>query len=301
MGTADKTETTTNPTTQQFSASNMTTCMIVLPARLESSRLPKKLLKVASGKTILQHTFEAASQSTLADQILVAVDDHELAKETERFGGSWKLTSTKCQSGTDRVAEVATQFPEVDIFVNVQSDEPEISGDTIDLVISSLQNCPKADISTAGTPIRDAETLRDPSCVKVVMGDFQRARLADNKTDAAVLEAQKANAAGQGRALYFSRSAVPHLRDGVDREDFFRDPPIFWHHIGIYAYRREFLEWFTNTPPSRLEQIEKLEQLRALEAGKIIQVAQVPHAASGIDTQNDFDQFVARLADNGDK
>lgn len=280
---------------------NMTNCMIVLPARLESSRLPKKLLKVANGKTILQHTFEAASCSRLADQVLVAVDDQSLANEVERFAGSWELTSTQCQSGTDRVAEIAAKFPEVDVFVNVQSDEPEISGETIDLVIASLQECPEADISTAGTPIRDAETLQDPSCVKIVMGDFQRNAPPNDKVNSPMLGTQRADATGQGRALYFSRSAVPHLRDGIDKEDFLREPPIFWHHIGIYAYRREFLEWFIKTPPSRLEQLEKLEQLRALEAGKIIQVAEVSHAAAGIDTQKDFDRFVARLSANGEK
>ena len=279
---------------------NMSNCMIVLPARLASTRLPEKLLQKANGKSILRHTYEAASLSKLSDRVLVAVDDEKLANEVESFCGSWQFTSTECQSGTDRVAEIASSFPEIDLFVNVQSDEPEISGQTIDAVIRSLKNCPEADIATAGTPIRHLEELHDPSRVKIVLGNVmpQQTDLSSNQVGASLpkLEGLTIEGRGQGRAIYFSRSPVPHLRDGVTEQDFQRTPPIFWHHIGIYAYRRDFLMWFAKTQASTLEQLEKLEQLRAIEAGKVVQVVEVEHAAAGIDTQKDLDNFRARIA-----
>ena len=277
----------------------MSNSMIVLPARLASTRLAEKLLKLVGGKSILQHTYEAASRSKLATQILVAVDDQKLAEEVESFAGNWKLTSRACESGTDRVAEIASSFPEIDYFVNVQADEPEISGDTIDLVLNSLRESPDADMATAGTPIRKQSQLDDPSCVKIVMGDIkQRDFQYHEDTTSISVEADKPKtevARGQGRAIYFSRAAVPHLRDGILPDDFHRIPPVFWHHVGIYAYRRAFLDWFTKTKPSFLERAEKLEQLRAIEAGKAIQVVEIEHAAAGIDTAQDLEDFRLRL------
>lgn len=277
--------------------------MIILPARLASTRLPEKLLKVAQGKSILQHTYEAALGSKLAEAVTVAVDNDKLSEEVKRFGGSWEQTSLACQSGTDRLAEVASRFPDVDIFVNVQSDEPEITGSTIDRVIQQLIDSPEADIATAGTPIRDMKTLQDPSCVKIVMGNTNTVEIypatdsaGERKTNDDFDEETKKRKTNQGRAVYFSRTPIPCLRDGIEAADFNRDPPIFWHHIGIYAYRRDFLSWFSSTPPSTLEELEKLEQLRAIEAGKIIQVVEIEHAAPGIDTEKDYQDFLKRLS-----
>ena len=276
-------------------------CMIVLPARLASTRLPEKLLKVAAGKTILQHTYEAACCSRLTDQVVVAVDNEKLSNEVENFGGRWVKTSTECQSGTDRVAEVASRFPDVELFVNVQADEPEIKRETIDRVVQSLMDCPEADIATAGTPITDENTIHDPSSVKIVLGGItQKENSTDSNSGLDLESGLRSEALSkqvmQGRAVYFSRAAIPYVRDGIQSEDFHRSPPIFWHHIGIYAYRRDFLTWFANAESSSLEQVEKLEQLRAIEAGKWIQVVEVDHRAAGIDTQKDFDQFVARIS-----
>lgn len=252
-------------------------CRIVIPARLASTRLPEKLLRRAGGKTVLQHTFEAASRASVADGIVVAVDDQRIADEVESFGGQWIMTSPNCASGTDRIAEVARGLPETEVFVNVQGDEPEIDPGVIDSVARLLIVDDKADMSTAGTPIRDARLLNDPSCVKIVMGSDDQA-----------------GGAGQGRAVYFSRAAIPFARDKINDSVLANEPPIYWHHIGLYAYRREFLAWFTAQPPSLLEQTERLEQLRAIEAGKTILVARTESATPGIDTQQDLDDFIQR-------
>jgi 3-deoxy-manno-octulosonate cytidylyltransferase (CMP-KDO synthetase) len=252
-----------------------TQTIIVIPARLASTRLPEKLLRRAGGKSVLQHTFEAAKRSRVSSGVVVAVDDPKLASEVERFDGVVIMTSPLCQSGTDRLAEVAAKMPEIDVFINVQGDEPEIDPRAIDLVAQTLLDHPEADIATIARPIRDRETLNDPSRVKIALAnDGERAG---------------------GRALYFSRSVIPYVRDGVTDELLSAEPPVFWHHLGLYAYRRSFLAWFATQTPSPLEQFERLEQLRALEAGKRIVVARVDSATPGIDTLEDFLAFTARV------
>jgi len=246
---------------------------IVIPARLASTRLPEKLLLRAGGKSVLQHTFEAACRASSHSGITIAVDDGMLEQEVKSFGGNAVMTSPQCQSGTDRLAEVAAKLDDVDIFVNVQGDEPEIDPVAIDLVAATLVANSWAAIATIVRPIRDLATLENPNCVKAVVGS-------------------------EGRALYFSRASVPFVRDGDDGKSesmLAAEPPLFWHHLGLYAYRREFLTWFASQGVGRLEQIEKLEQLRALEAGYAIVVARIDAAPAGIDTQADFDAFAARL------
>lgn len=244
--------------------------MIVIPARLASSRLSQKLLLRAGGKSVLQHTYEAAKLASVTDHVIVAADDPRLVAEVDSFGGEARLTSVSCQSGTDRIAEIALLHEDVDVFINVQGDEPEIDPGVIDAVASLLASRPDADIATAACAINHAGKLDDPACVKVVMGR-------------------------EDRAIYFSRSAVPHARDGVTDELLHAQPPVYWQHIGLYAYRRDFLLWFATEGPGRLEQIEKLEQLRAIEAGKTIVVASVGPSAPGIDTLEDFRAFCNRV------
>lgn len=253
---------------------------IVIPARLASTRLPEKLLRLVDGKTVLHHTFLAASRSRIADQVVVAVDNPRLAKEVESFGGRPIMTDVDCPSGTDRIAQVAAAMPEVDIFVNVQGDEPEIDAAAIDAVAELLVQDPAADMGTAGTPIRDAEKLASPSCVKIVMGQWDPATQ-------------------RGRAVYFSRAAVPFRRDALPDQSLAGEPPAYWHHLGLYAYRREFLGWFASERPSDLEQSEKLEQLRAIEAGRKILVTRVESAAAGIDTAEDLEAFRQRIQATG--
>lgn len=242
--------------------------IIIIPARLASTRLPRKLLLRETGKSLIQHTYEAASRARRPRGVCVATDHEEIAAEVRSFGGQAEMTSPDCASGTDRVAEVVRQMTEVDLVVNVQGDEPEIEGLAIDAVVELLEARPDVMMATLATPIRQREKLLDPACVKVVFD-------------------------ASGRALYFSRSPIPHARDWDDRL-LMADPPHFFQHIGLYAYRRDFLLSLAQMSPSPLEQIEKLEQLRVLQAGHSIAVAVVPHAALGIDTPQDYAAFVAR-------
>lgn len=244
---------------------------VIIPARLASTRLPRKLLLRETGKTLIQHTYEAACRASRPSGICVATDHDEILNEVRAFGGEAWLTSPECASGTDRVAEIARRLDDVDIVVNVQGDEPELSGNAIDAAVRLLEEQPALDMATLATPIRAREKLLDPACVKVVIDS-------------------------RGRALYFSRSPVPHAREW--RDDLLdSDPPCFFQHIGLYAYRRRFLLQLAEMPPSPLEQIEKLEQLRVLEAGHAIAVAVVPEATLGIDTPGDYRAFVERLRD----
>ncbi len=242
---------------------------LVIPARLASTRLPRKLLLRESGKSVLQHTYEAAARSKLAAGVCVAADADEIAADVRAFGGRVEMTSPDCPSGTDRVAEVARRLPaDVDIVVNVQGDEPELAGKTIDTAIELLRCHPHWSMSTLATPIRSRAMLENPAVVKVVF-------------DAA------------GRALYFSRSPIPHAREWHDDLPT-ADPPHFHQHIGLYAYRREFLMHLAAMPPSRIENLERLEQLRVLEAGYAIGVGVVDEPTRGIDTRADYDAFLER-------
>jgi len=178
------------------------------------------------------------------------------------------MTDPCAPSGTDRVAEVARDLPEADIIVNVQGDEPELSGASIDLVIRLLEEDPQSVMATLATPIRRRGQLEDPACVKVVFD-------------------------ARGRAMYFSRSVIPHPRQWDDRL-LGATPPLFYQHVGLYAYRREFLLELAAMTPSNLEKTEKLEQLRVLEAGYPIVVGVVDEPTFGIDTPEDYRAFVQR-------
>ncbi len=241
---------------------------VVIPARLASTRLPRKLLLADTGKPLLQHTYEAAASATRPSGLIVAADHDEIAAAVREFGGQVRMTSPDCASGTDRVAEVARRLPEVDIIVNVQGDEPELPGASIDRVIELLEANPQMVMSTLATPIRERTVLEDPSCVKVVFD-------------------------GAGRALYFSRSPVPHAREWKD-ELLSADPPHFHLHIGLYAYRRDFLLRLAELKRTPLEKLENLEQLRVLENGYQIAVGVVDERTVGIDTPEDYRAFVRR-------
>ena len=250
------------------------TSTIVIPARLASTRLPRKLLLAETGKPLIQHTYESARRARRPQGICVATDHEEIAAAVRAFGGRAEMTDPAAPSGTDRVAEVARRLPEVDIIVNVQGDEPEIAGAAIDLAIELLERAPAAVMSTLATPIRSRQQLEDPACVKVV---FDR----------------------DGRAMYFSRSPIPRPREWDDRF-LAADPPVFFQHVGLYAYRRSFLLELAAMPPARIEQIEKLEQLRVLDAGRAILVGVIDEPTFGIDTPEDYRAFVAKWRASGD-
>ncbi len=248
----------------------------LIPARLGSSRLPRKLLLSETGKPLIQHTWEAVRSSSCMDEVIVATDSPEIAAVVREFGGQAEVTGEH-PSGTDRIAEVVRRCcTDAELVVNVQGDEPEISPADLDYLVGMLRDAPHTEMATLATPIDDPLILSDPACVKVV-------RAAD------------------GRSLYFSRAPIPHARDGLP-EDWMRNDHVAMEspwllHLGVYAYRREFLLAFTEWPPGRLEQLEKLEQLRALEAGASIQVGIVRQASVGIDTRDDYARFVARMVD----
>jgi len=243
---------------------------IVIPARLASTRLPRKLLLAETGKSVIQHTYEAASRASRPLGVLIAGDCAEIIEEVARFGGESKLTDPMAATGTDRVAEAARGLPDADVIVNVQGDEPEIAPSSIDLAIRLLEENPQAVMATLATPIRTLSQLEDPACVKVTFDVM-------------------------GRALYFSRSPIPHARDGFESL-LAANPPVFHQHIGLYAYRRDFLFKLADMAPSRLENVEKLEQLRVLEAGHQILVGVVDEPTIGIDTRADYDAFVIRAS-----
>jgi 3-deoxy-manno-octulosonate cytidylyltransferase (CMP-KDO synthetase) len=236
---------------------------IIIPARHASTRLPGKPLLRATGKYLIQHVYERACASH-ADEVLVATDDQRILDAVRSFGGRAVLTRADHPSGTDRVAEVAATLA-CDVIINLQGDEPLIEPGTLDQLPRLLEGDPDADVATLATPIRSLEQWHDPSCVKVVRDEG-------------------------GRALYFSRSPIPFVRDAAP--DFAALPAVFLQHLGLYAYRRGFLLELAALPPPPLELLEKLEQLRVLAAGRRIQVAVVEQAARGVDTPADYERFV---------
>jgi 3-deoxy-manno-octulosonate cytidylyltransferase (CMP-KDO synthetase) len=237
---------------------------IVIPARYASRRLPGKPLLRQTGKYLVQHVYERACQARRAGQVLVATDDPRIVAAVESFGGRVVHTRRDHPSGTDRVAEVAEGL-DADVVVNLQGDEPLVNPAALDLLPELLQRDPGADMATLAVPIASAEQWHNPNCVKVVC-------------DAA------------GRALYFSRSPIPYVRDG--QPDFAARPAVFLQHLGLYAYRRAFLLQLSRLPPHPLEQAEKLEQLRVLALGQRIHVGVVAHAGRGVDTLEEYEQFV---------
>lgn len=239
----------------------------VIPARLQSTRLPRKPLLRQTGKYLVQHVYEQALRSRRIEGVGVATDDPGVLEAVKGFAGRGWLTGADHPSGTDRVAEVARRWIQSDVLVNVQGDEPEVAPESIDQVVQMLQEDPHADMATLATPIRERAQWQNPACVKVVFDP-------------------------SGTALYFSRAPIPYVRDG--EPDLGAPEPVAYQHLGLYAYRREALLRLASLPPSRLEQCEKLEQLRALENGFRIRVGVIDEPAIGIDTPEDYERFVAR-------
>lgn len=229
--------------------------LCVIPARYSSTRLPGKPLADIAGKPMIQHVYERARLAICPDEVLVATDHPEVYKAVQAFGGKAVMTSPDHPTGTDRLAEVAAAFPEVDVIVNVQGDEPLIAPGVIDQLAGAFQDAPELSMATLMTEMAEAE-YHTPSVVKVV-------------TDLA------------GYALYFSRSLIPYPRNRTDAYGVYK-------HVGIYAYRRDFLLTFAKLAPTPLEKAESLEQLRALEHGHKIKVLKTDFQSIGIDTPEDL-------------
>jgi 3-deoxy-manno-octulosonate cytidylyltransferase (CMP-KDO synthetase) len=200
--------------------------------------------------------------------VIVATDDERIAGAVRSFGGRVALTRADHPSGTDRVAEVAAGLA-ADVVINLQGDEPSLESETLDKLAGLLEGDPGSSMATLAVPIVDKETYLNPNVVKVVRDD-------------------------RGRALYFSRAPIPMVRD--DEPDFTARPARFLQHLGLYAYRRDFLLKLAALPPHPLEESEKLEQLRVLGTGAAIQVGLVTHAHRGIDTPADYQDFLRRCA-----
>nr|WP_256534152.1 3-deoxy-manno-octulosonate cytidylyltransferase [Lewinella sp. JB7] len=243
--------------------------MAVIPARYASTRLPGKPLADLAGQSLIQRVYGAVSGCTIVDRVIVATDDDRIFRHVESFGGSVVMTSPDHPSGTDRVAEAARQFPEAEIVVNVQGDEPFIEPAQIAGVVEPFRDAGIA-ICTLATPVRDEHALLSPNVVKVVRD-------------------------AEGRALYFSRHAIPYLRDvPVGR---WIDQGKHLQHLGLYAYRAGTLQQLTELAPAPLEADEALEQLRWLSAGFGIHVGLTDLPSIGIDTPADLAAAVRRFSE----
>jgi 3-deoxy-manno-octulosonate cytidylyltransferase (CMP-KDO synthetase) len=225
----------------------------VIPARYGSTRLAAKALATLRGLPLIQHVYQQASKAARLSAVVVATDDTRIVDAVMRFGGQAVMTNPNHRSGTDRVAEVARGRDE-QVILNIQGDEPLIHPEQIDSVAAFLLDHRAVPMATVMTPLARREDAANPNVVKVVVDQ-------------------------DGYALYFSRSPIPHARQGA---------PAYWKHIGLYGYQREFLLRFPHLTPTPLEQAESLEQLRALEHGFKIRALETSHDTVGVDTADDL-------------
>lgn len=236
----------------------------VIPARYSSTRFPGKLLAKETGKYLLQHVYERVVASSSLDEVIIAVDDERIGQACDEFGAKWQMTEATHESGTDRIAEVVGGL-DAQIIVNVQGDEPEIDPGHIDQLVQTLRQDSWADMATLSSPFLPNEDIHNPNVVKVVVNSHKH-------------------------ALYFSRWPIPYHRDEGEPVA----NGLYQKHIGLYAYRKAALLRFSQCQPTPLEQSERLEQLRALENQMVIAVAEVQHHGSGIDTPEQYAEFVKR-------
>jgi 3-deoxy-manno-octulosonate cytidylyltransferase (CMP-KDO synthetase) len=230
----------------------------VIPARYASSRFPGKSLANIDSRTMLEHVYERASMARYIGPLVIATDDQRIYEAARSFGARVKMTRGDHVSGTDRVAEVASEFEDVDLVVNVQGDEPLIDPGAIDAAILPLLEERAIPMGTLKKRIEDPREVTDPNTVRVVTDRFQN-------------------------AIYFSRSTIPYRQPS--------DPaPIHYKHIGLYVYRRNFLLKYSDLPVGPLERAEHLEQLRALENGFKIRVVETDYESIGVDTPADLDR-----------
>jgi 3-deoxy-manno-octulosonate cytidylyltransferase (CMP-KDO synthetase) len=232
----------------------------VIPARLASTRLPRKILRDIAGKPMLAWVYEAASRSPALSEVIVATDSEEIMEICRDHGWTARMTSPECKSGTERVYEVSRQVT-ADVYINVQGDEPLTRPEHIDQLVAVMENS-GVQVGTLRTPCPTVD-VSNPNAVKCV-------------------------ADAQGRALYFSRATIPFDRDQTGASRYYK-------HLGFYAYRQPALKKFISWPESSLERSERLEQLRFLENGIDIHVAETPFDTVGVDTEEDLRRVEAML------
>lgn len=231
-----------------------------IPARLKSTRFPRKVLADIQGKPLLWYVYQSVSRARLINEVWVLTDSKEIFEVASLWGAKALMTSEDCPSGTARIASVIDKL-NADFIVNVQGDEPLITGTVVDAMVSALEST-NADVVTPVYRITRIEDVINPNVNKVV-------RTSD------------------GRALYFSRSPVPYVRD-VANDEWLSHVP-FWGHVGVYGYRRSVLAEYLQLPEGQLEKAEKLEQLRLLEAGKQILTVEIDYRPYGVDVPSDLD------------
>jgi 3-deoxy-manno-octulosonate cytidylyltransferase (CMP-KDO synthetase) len=276
----------------------------VIPARYSSTRFAGKVLAKDTGKFLIQHTYERACMAKLPQKVIIAADDDKVVAAAKTFGAECVLTSPDHQSGTDRIAEAVADM-DVEIIVNLQGDEPEIDPAYIDEVAKLLTETPDYPMSTLAAPCENAADVANPNIVKVIISSSvvrdaycekeqmdSRLRGNDN-TQYAIRNTQYEIE----RAIYFSRCPIPFNREsgGIGNVN------QYLRHIGIYAYRKKFLLEITALPQTLLEKIEKLEQLRAIENNYSILVGKVKHTCDGIDTPEQYAEFVTRYKEGAEK
>jgi 3-deoxy-manno-octulosonate cytidylyltransferase (CMP-KDO synthetase) len=243
--------------------------VIIIPARLDSSRLPKKVLLDLKGKTVIQRVYEQCLKVKNVDGVYVATDSIEIKEVCETFTNNVIITKSTHKSGTDRIGEAVSAI-DCDIVINVQGDEPFIEPSLIEALVNSFVNS-EISMSSAMSKINNVKDLQNTNVVKVV-------------TDL------------HNNALFFSRSLIPFPRDvkEISTANEVIEESQFFRHIGIYGYRKDFLLHFVNLEQSYLEKVEKLEQLRALENGFKIKMIKASSSLIGIDTQEDYEEALKK-------
>lgn len=231
----------------------------IIPARLASTRLPRKMLREIAGKPLVGWVYEAVRSSPLLSDVIVATDSEEIMEACRRHGWNAQMTSSTHRSGTERVHEVSNSIA-ADVYVNVQGDEPLVRPEQIATLLEVMKD-PTIQVGTVKTPCPQ-EDIGNPNAVKVVT-------------------------APSGQALYFSRATIPFDRD--------KTGPRYFKHLGLYAYRKPALDFFVNQPESTLEKSERLEQLRFLENGIPIHVGETPYDSVGVDTEEDLQRVAETL------
>jgi 3-deoxy-manno-octulosonate cytidylyltransferase (CMP-KDO synthetase) len=235
--------------------------LCVIPARIASTRLPRKPLALLAGQPMVQRTYAGAASCSAFTKVVVATDTQEIADIIQGIGGEVMITDPSIETGSDRVAYVAEHYPDMDVIVNLQGDEPFVRAEMLTALVQPYLDGERPEMTTLANPLNFETQYHNPDFVKVIVDK-------------------------NSNAIYFSRSPIPYQREVI------KDAPVY-HHQGMYAFTREFLKTYTKLPQTPLELSEKLEQLRVLENGYKIRVCITPHKTLEINTPAELAQAQA--------